>query len=135
MSRSGYSEDCDYLSLWRRTVENAIRGKRGQAFLREMAAAMDSMPEKKLIADQLIDADGNTCAMGAVLKARGLNIDEIDYSDPFEVGRAAGIARALVAEIAYINDEEVGWRTVETPEQRWGRVRRWIENNLAKSSA
>ncbi len=37
MSRSGYQDDCEGLNLYRGTVRRAIRGKRGQAFLRELA--------------------------------------------------------------------------------------------------
>ena len=37
MSRSGYSDDCETMGLWRGAVERAIYGKRGQTFLREMA--------------------------------------------------------------------------------------------------
>jgi hypothetical protein len=37
MSRSGYSDDLENWSLirWRGAVASAIRGRRGQAFLRE----------------------------------------------------------------------------------------------------
>ena len=49
MSRSGYSDDCENLGLWRGAVEKSIKGKRGQAFLKEMLVALDSLPEKKLI--------------------------------------------------------------------------------------
>jgi len=47
MSRSGYSDDCDdqwSLICWRGAVKSAIRGKRGQAFLKEMLAALDALP-------------------------------------------------------------------------------------------
>lgn len=54
MSRSGYVDDCENLELYRATVERSIKGKRGQAFLRELAAAMDAMPEKVLIAEELV---------------------------------------------------------------------------------
>lgn len=58
MSRSGYSEDYDGdhwdLIRWRGAVASSIRGKRGQAFLREALAALDAMPEKKLITGDLI---------------------------------------------------------------------------------
>lgn len=55
MSRSGYSDDLDSWSMirWRGAVTSATRGARGQAFFREMLAALDAMPEKKLIADDL----------------------------------------------------------------------------------
>lgn len=58
MSRSGYSDDYDGdnwdLIRWRGAVTSAIRGKRGQAFLREALAALDAMPEKQLIAGDLV---------------------------------------------------------------------------------
>lgn len=56
MSRSGYTEDCDGWDLirWRGAVASAIRGKRGQAFLREALAALDAMPEKQLISHDLV---------------------------------------------------------------------------------
>jgi len=49
MTRHGYvddSEDTLAYGRWRAQVQSAIRGKRGQAFLKELAAAMDAMPEK-----------------------------------------------------------------------------------------
>lgn len=44
MSRSGYNDDCDGWALirWRGAVNSAINGKRGQAFLRELVAALDA---------------------------------------------------------------------------------------------
>lgn len=84
MSRSGYTDDdCDNtLNLYRGTVQRAIRGKRGQAFLRELAAAMDSMPVKELIANELVAPNGQVCAIGAVCQARGLDVSKLDYNDP-----------------------------------------------------
>ena len=48
MSRSGYSDDIDdnwAHIMWRGRVASSIRGKRGQAMLRELLAALDAMPE------------------------------------------------------------------------------------------
>lgn len=60
MSRSDYSEDLDMWDLirWRGQVASAIRGKRGQKLLRDLAAALDAMPVKALIADELQTEDG-----------------------------------------------------------------------------
>lgn len=133
MSRSGYSDECENIELYRRAVENAIKGKRGQAFLREMAKALDEMPEKKLIADELVSNEG-VCAIGAVCKARCLDVSEIDYDNPDSVARVVGISRSMAAEIEYMNDEAYRdayyYRGTETPEQRWIRMRQWVQENL-----
>ena len=71
MSRSGYIDDFDdqwSLICWRGAVKSAIRGKRGQSFLRELRDALDAMPIKKLISDDLV-RDGEVCAIGAVADA------------------------------------------------------------------
>lgn len=135
MSRSGYSDDGEYLELYRSSVDRSIKGRRGQFFLRELAQEMDKMPVKRLIKDALLDEQGEVCAIGVVCKARGIDIDQIDYFCPENVGKAVGISRALAAEIAYENDESVDWNSpanapTETPEARWVRIRRWVEANL-----
>lgn len=143
MSRSGYVDDLDQrdLAMYRGRVASAIRGKRGQAFLRELAAAMDAMPIKTLIAGELISATGDCCAIGVVCKARGVDVKPIDYDDPDQVGAAVGIDRVMAAEVEYANDEcaefrkdESGrWNLSETPAQRWHRMRKWVENNLKRN--
>jgi hypothetical protein len=69
MNRSGYDEDSclDQWShiRWRGQVASAIRGKRGQTFLHELADALDAMPEKRLIAHELQEG-ANVCAIGSV---------------------------------------------------------------------
>jgi hypothetical protein len=129
MSRSGYSDDYDYVELYRATVERALQGKRGQAFLRELAESLDAMPEKRLIAEELIDGNGNVCAIGAVCKSRGVDVSRINYEAPEQVGKAVGIARCMAAEIEYMNDEWCDSER-ETPEQRWTRMRKWVQANI-----
>ena len=132
MSRSNYSEDLEPWALirWRGAVASAIRGARGQAFLREMLAAVDTITDKRLVAD-VLEADGEVCAIGAVGRARGIGMAELDPEEPEDVARVFGIPRALAAEIVYENDEGA-WR--ETPEQRWRRMRDWIVSHLRPGS-
>jgi hypothetical protein len=144
MSRSGYTDDNDdplATGRWRAQVNSAIRGKRGQSFLRELAAAMDAMPEKVLITDELIDEHGDCCTIGVVCKNRSIDIGGIDYNEPEEIANAVGIAKQLVAEIEYENDEcgvrferipgTWDWdKKVETPEERWQRMRRWVQSKI-----
>lgn len=129
MSRSGYSDDYEYLGLYRRTVERAIGGKRGQAFLRELATALDGMAEQRLIRSELIAESGEVCAIGSVCKVRGLDVSAVDENDPDEVGKLVGIARSMAAEIEYENDER--GRADETPELRWTRMRKWVSDQIA----
>jgi hypothetical protein len=133
VSRSGYVDEmCDEWSLirYRGAVKSAIRGKRGQAFLREMIDALDRLPEKRLIAGELRDSPGLVCAIGAVGEARGVDMAQLDPEDAQAVGGIFGIAEAMAREIVYENDEAC-WHS-ETPEQRFARMRRWAEQNLAK---
>lgn len=134
MSRSGYSDDFDGWACirWRGAVNAAIRGRRGQAFLREMIAALDALPEKILIADDLVDNKGDVCAIGAVGKARGLDMSAIDVEDRDSVAEAFGIAGALAAEIEYENDE-FPWHDI-TPRHRWQRMRKWCIENLREET-
>lgn len=129
MSRSGYIDDFETWDLirWRGRVASAMRGKRGQAFLQEMLEAMAALPEKRLI-DYDLQRNGEFCAIGAVGKARGIDMSKIDVEDRDTIAGIFGIAMPLVAEIVYMNDE-VMWKN-ETPEQRFERMRRWIESEL-----
>lgn len=137
MSRSGYvdgfwDDDDNTAWLYRGAVQRAIQGKRGQAFLREMLEAMDAMPEKKLASGVLVGSGGEVCAMGAVVKARGLDVTGLDIEDRDAVGAFVGIAPSLAAEIAFENDEAGDFGSVPdaTPEARWVRMRGWIQANL-----
>ena len=54
MSRSGYSDDAENVAMWRGQVANATRGRRGQKLLRDMVAALDAMPDKRLFQGHLV---------------------------------------------------------------------------------
>lgn len=135
MSRSGYVDDCDIdqwaLIRWRGQVASAIRGQRGQAFLRELIDALDAMPEKKLIAHELEHA-GNVCAIGSVGVRRGTDMSKLDPEDPEGIAGAFGIAHQLVREIEFMNDE--GYYCA-TPEQRWQYMRDWAAGCLSEQTA
>jgi hypothetical protein len=143
MSRSGYSDDCENVGLWQAAVDRAIAGKRGQKFLREMVTALDAMPVKELITGELVRDDAHVCAIGAVAVARKLDVSDLDGTDGAKVGDRFGIARAMACEIVYQNDEwqplpvrapDGGWSwPVETPAERWSRMRAWVARTLGES--
>jgi hypothetical protein len=143
MSRSGYTEDCDSewaMICWRGAVASAIRGRRGQAFLKEMLQALDALPERRLVAHELEEdsvGDGGTivteqvCALGAVGLVRKLDMSDIDPENYSAIARLFGVAPALVREIEYVNDEDYSryWEA-DTPEKRYARVRAWVVNQI-----
>ena len=159
MSRSGYSDDCENIVLYRRAVDNALAGRRGQAMLRDLLAALDAMPIKRLAADSLTTREGEFCTLGVLGHARGLDLGKLEGQEPDVIGHAFGIARSMAAEIVYMNDEAENdakparWieitgpmrefypimehheRYVREPQDdpeahRWKRMRAWVVENL-----
>jgi hypothetical protein len=125
VSRSGYSDDCwgAELNLWRGSVA------------RELAAALDAMPDKRLIHGEVIREDGCACAFGAVALARGMVRDDfpidLDEYCADDLAGAFGVARAMAAEIMWINDgDEFGSQNNGDDELRWKRVRAWVERQI-----
>ena len=129
--RCGYTDDDDNgsFAMWRGQVASAIRGKRGQAFLRDLIAALDAMPEKELIAHEL-RKDGAVCALGCLGAARGVALEDIDPEDHETLSETFNIAHQLVQEVEWVNDESGGYWKTDTPAKRWQRVRDWAAQNL-----
>lgn len=130
MSRSGYSDGLDNWELirWRGYVASAMRGKRGQKFLRELLAALDAMPEKKLIAHEL-EEKGEVCALGAVCRAKGIDPTTLEPTEHEAIGAALDISPKLVQEVEYINDD---WG--DDAELRWRKVRKWVAENIREAA-
>ncbi len=127
MSRSGYTDDCEDVALWRGQVASAIRGRRGQAFLRELVVALNAMPEKRLISQEL-QSGGEVCALGCLGRAKSISLENVDPEDHYKLAALFNIAHQLVQEVEWWNDEGA-WDT-ETPEQRWQRMLKWAISNL-----
>ena len=141
MSRSGYSDGCENVELWRANIRRATAGKRGQAFFRDLVAALDAMPEKRLISGELgtEEPEGPVCALGALARHKGAALDDDDTYDYDKLGETFDIASMLAQEVMYENDE--GWRpweaskTPETPEERWTRIRAWAAEAIREPVA
>ena len=138
MSRSGYTDDWDYgeaqwmMIRWRGAVKSAIRGKRGQSTLKEILAAMDALPVKRLIKNDLQSKTGEFCTLGVLGNARGIDMASLDPDNREGVAAVFDTAPALAAEIFYENDE-CCWLD-ETPERRFERMRRWVASNIRPQS-
>lgn len=130
MSRSGYTEDCDGrdLAMWRGRVASAMRGKRGQKLMRELLAALDEMPVKRLIRDELVK-DGDVCLLGAGGRRLGIDLTDIHPKWHDTLAGKFGVATCMIQEIEWVNDE--GRYTAETPEERYARVRAWLVQHIA----
>ena len=134
MSRSGYSDDFPSSPeeqwqdiCYRGAVNSALKGKRGQKFLKEMLSAMDAMPVKELIHHEL-KFKGQYCALGVVGNARGIDMSKIDPDNPAQVSATFDIAKAMCREIVFMNDEAC-WSN-ETPARRWSRMRTWVAEQI-----
>ncbi len=168
MSRSGYSddgydEDAWAMIRWRGAVNSAIKGRRGQDFLKEAASLLDAMPVKELIVGEL-EVSGQFCTLGVVGQARGVDMSKIDTEDREQLSKVFNISEALAAEIMYFNDESIGggrefaeveicgpmrtgypdygqhrisFRVVDhaAAKRRWQYMRKWIETNIKTSTA
>jgi hypothetical protein len=134
MSRSGYSDDIDNWQAicWRGAVASATKGRRGQAFFKELLEALDNMPVKRLITDEL-EVEGGYCTLGVIGKSRGIDMKNIDPEDPAQVSKNFDIAEALAQEIVFMNDEHDGYFREESPEKRWERMRKWVDSQITNN--
>lgn len=111
MSRSGYTydnEDPLAHGRWRQAVKRALHGKRGQAMLRELVEALDSMEDKRLYPGSFATPEGKFCTLGVLGAKCCTKMDDLgdEYEcDIEQVGQRFGIAPAMAAEIMYLNDE------------------------------
>ena len=143
MSRSGYVDfDCyddeHMVNLYRGSVERPLRGSRGQKALVDFIAALDAIPEKKLVKDYFRKECG-VCSLGALASYRGVDVSDlepyVDESDGWvgevdsvEVGRRLDISKSMASEVMYENDECIFGH--ETDNERLDRMRNWAMGNL-----
>lgn len=165
MSRSGYTDDIDnhwHHIMWRGRVASSIRGKRGQALLRDLLAALDAMPDKRLYPNSFATVSGEYCTLGVLGAARGTKMDDLGDAEEgcneWLVADRFGVAAPLVQEIMYMNDEWVDdykfvdveicgpvrpWerhrRSVymnddTAPQRRWRVMRNWVAEQIKEQS-
>lgn len=155
--RIGYSEDEDYpgqFELWQANCRRSIKGKAGQAALRELEQALLALPEKRLIAGELENAEGEVCALGALKKYQGVEVESDPECEMEEVGVELGMPRLVAWKVVALNDEEICGHHVTlagpiqsrytgggylrqyvppTPEERYEKVLAWVRKQLASA--
>ena len=165
--RIGYSEDEDYpgqFGLWQANCRRSLQGKVGQAALRELESALLALPDKRLIANKMIDSEGDVCAIGALARYKGRDIlaephvgDEDEFEgdgEMEEIGMELGMPRLVAWKVVELNDIQLTgsnlvtcegpyrwpaekpkvWVPI-TPEVRYERVLAWTRRQLAQVSA
>ena len=141
MARIGYSDDEDYpgqFALWRGNVNRSLQGKGGQKLLTELREALLAMPSKRLISHALA-TDGEVCAVGALLVARSpieereaalRELEAID-EDTEDYAATQGVLRLVAWAVVEENDMTLDYAT---PEERYERMLKWIDERLAGKS-
>lgn len=154
MSRVYYSDDEEFpgeFNLQEANTNRSMRGKQGQAVLREMEAALVALPRKRLI-QGAVACDGDVCAVGAVLAVRkataeGVSVEEAtarlgvelgerweqEDDDTQQRGEDAGMPRLVAWRLVALNDVDFGDEYIGraiTPEQRYEKVLAWVQEHL-----
>jgi hypothetical protein len=134
MSRISYSEDEDYpgqFSLYQANCNRSIRGKMGQEELKELRAALLSLPDERLIHGSLQDEEGGVCAIGAYAKHKGLDLSKFDPEEATdEVGMAAGMPSLVAWKVVEVNDMELCGMT---PEKRYTAMLSWVQSQIQEA--
>lgn len=124
MSRISYSDDEDWtgqFALFQANCRRSIRGKAGQAALRDLEAALLALPNKRLIADALEDEHGDVCAIAAYGKYKGVDLSKhYPEYDSDDVGIEGGMPKLVAWKVVCLNDIELTtvWEAALGPAQR-----------------
>lgn len=127
----------------------SLKGRKGQAALRELRDELLAMPEPKLIRGRLADEQGHVCAVGALAVARRCAkgerredvLDDLaakiaagdgdESYDGWDITAAVGVSVGVPFVFAYalgdLNDESL---YSKTPEERHTAVLAWIDKQL-----
>lgn len=119
-------------------LRSAINGKRGQQFLQDLLAALDSLPSPELSAGALEDEiTGCCCAFGAVRRFRGessvpLQFDPMEEDvDPYNLAEPFNVSRRLAWQVVVVNDTWCGDSNLPGDRRRRFRaVQEWAARNI-----
>lgn len=158
--RIEYCEQEDHpgqFNLYHANCARSLGGRKGQAALRELEAALVALPTKRLIANALVH-EGDVCAIGALALKRGvLSLGEEDEGEEMvDVGESLGMPRLVAWKVVEANDIDNETYSVRapgpnqyqwpeytpgyrlsvhtTPEERYVNVLKWVRANLSGGS-
>ena len=140
--RISYSEDEQYpgqFELWQANCRRSLRGKAGQAALHELEQALLALPNERLLANRLVDSDGDVCALGALAQFKGHALylaegcgldDDFDFDDDGmeDFGVELGMPRLVAWKVVEENDIQLGGPL--SPEDRYRRMLAWVQAQL-----
>lgn len=143
--RISYSDEEDYPGqhdLWQANCTRSIESKEGQAALRELEQALLALPSKRLIANELEDADGEVCAIGALARYRNYTPKADPDWEMEEVGVELGMPELVAWKVVALNDIDLDLyydrkqdRCVPyTPEERYERVLAQVQKWLGATT-
>jgi hypothetical protein len=148
--------------LWQANCQRSLRGKAGQAALRELEAALLALPEKRLIAGRLQDGDGQVCALGALARYKNHTMP-ISYDEDAwwegededgsmeDFGVELGMPRLVAWKVVELNDVQIDGHCVAaagpsrpgrrepfafvpfTPEERYDKVLAWVRRQIVEA--
>ena len=142
MSRINYTDEEDHpgqFALWQANCLRSIKGKNGQAALRELEQALLALPDKRLIAGDLQDEQGNVCAIGALARHKNHTPKADPEYEMEAVGVELGMPELVAWTVVCLNDRELdkhydreqGRCVLYTPEERYERVLKTVQGWLA----
>lgn len=158
MSRVYYDDDGDNWAYIRYggALKSALRGKPGQQVLRDMRDALVALPKRRLGKDALCNELGDYCAWGAYAHHRGVSRTYLEKLSDWRaddrcfdrggpilprvalegeeqvewVKERFGVTFTLAFEVMIINEGEDRFWETYTPEQRYQRVMRWLDEHI-----
>lgn len=157
--RIGYSDDEEYggqFELWQANCRRSLKGKVGQAALRRLEAALLALPDKRLIAGDLVDDEGGVCAIGALALHEDKITDDmraLSECDMEDVGVELGMPRLVAWKVVEMNDLQFNgldlvflegperWPAERpyahvpvTPEVRYERMLAWVREQIDRAA-
>lgn len=145
-------------ALFQANVDRATKGKRGQALLKEIEAALLAMPEKRL-SRHIVCQGGEVCMLGAMaveravragkgraeamaeLEAQAKKWGQYDKDDE-DWDESDDETFVYLKDLLDIHSESLAWMLVyqndegawdaRTPEQLWERMLKWVQARIVR---